>query len=79
MSDYQRARDAESLPVYEFTDEFAQLHPPPPELQGLLAAMQGNQAAIDAFVSVQASTLPAPEFFAPGNIERIVGAAQVAS
>ena len=26
MSDYQRARDAESLPVYEFTDEFAQLH-----------------------------------------------------
>jgi 2-polyprenyl-6-methoxyphenol hydroxylase-like FAD-dependent oxidoreductase len=79
MSDYQRARDAESLPVYEFTDEFAQLAPPPPELQQLLAAMQGNQAAIDAFVSVQASTLPAPEFFAPENVERIMGAAQVAS
>jgi hypothetical protein len=42
-------------------------------------AMQGNQAAIDAFVSVQASTLPAPEFFAPENVERIIGAARVAS
>lgn len=79
MSDYQRARDAESLPVYEFTDEFAQLLPPPPELQGLLAAMQGNQEAIDAFVSVQASTLSAPEFFAPENVHRIMAAAQVAS
>ncbi len=78
MSDYQRARDAESLPVYEFTDEFAQLVPPPPELQGLLEAMQGNQEAIDAFVSVQASTLPAPEFFAPENVERIMAAAAVA-
>ena len=79
MSDYQRARDAESLPVYEFTDEFAQLEPPPPDLQGLLEAMQGNQAAIDAFVSVQASTLPAPEFFAPENVERIIAASGVAA
>jgi 2-polyprenyl-6-methoxyphenol hydroxylase-like FAD-dependent oxidoreductase len=79
MSDYQRARDAESLPVYEFTDEFAQLMPPPPELQELLVAMQGNQAAIDAFVSVQASTLPAPEFFAPENVARIMAEARVAS
>ena len=30
MSDYQRARDQEALPVYEFTDDFAQLQPPRP-------------------------------------------------
>jgi 2-polyprenyl-6-methoxyphenol hydroxylase-like FAD-dependent oxidoreductase len=72
MSDYQQARDREALPVYEFTDEFAQLQPPPPELQALLGAMLGNQAAIDDFVSVQASTLPAPEFFAPENVAKIM-------
>ena len=72
MGDYQRARDREALPVYEFTDDFAQLQPPPPEMQQLLGALHGNQEAMDGFVSVQASTLPAPEFFAPENVGRIM-------
>ena len=72
MGDYQRARDREALPVYEFTDDFAQLQPPPPEMQQLLGALRGNQEAMDGFVSVQASTLPAPEFFAPENVGRIM-------
>ena len=72
MSSYQRIRDHDAMPVYEFTDQFAQLLPPPPELQQLLGAMAGNQEAIDGFVSVQAATLPAPEFFAPENIGRIM-------
>ena len=78
MSDYQQARDREALPVYEFTDEFAQLQPPPPEMQQLLGAMQGNQEAMDGFVSVQASTLPAPEFFAPANVAQIMTEAEAA-
>ena len=72
MSEYQRVRDNEAMPVYEFTDDFAQLQPPPPEMQQLLGAMEGNQEAMDGFVSVQAATLPAPEFFAPENIGRIM-------
>jgi 2-polyprenyl-6-methoxyphenol hydroxylase-like FAD-dependent oxidoreductase len=75
MSDYQQARDREAMPVYEFTDDLAQLQPPPPEMQQLLGAMRGNQEAMNAFVSVQAATLPAPEFFAPENVGRIVAAA----
>lgn len=74
MADYQRARDREAGPVYEFTDEYAQLQPPPAEMQQLLSALQGNQEALDDFVSVQAGTLPAPEFFAPENLARIMGA-----
>ena len=74
MSDYQRSRDDDALPVYEFTDEFAQLAPPPPELQRLIGAMADNQGAMDDFVSVQASTLRAPEFFDPANVARIMGA-----
>ena len=73
---YQEARDAEALPVYGFTDDFARLEPPPPPMQQLLGAMRGNQDAIDGFVSVQAATLPAPEFFAPDNVGRIMAASQ---
>jgi flavin-dependent dehydrogenase len=78
MTDYQQTRDREAGPVYEFTDDFAQLQPPPPELQQLIGAMHGNQEAMDGFVSVQAATLPAPEFFAPDNVEKIMAAAEAA-
>ena len=74
MSDYQQTRDRETMPVYEFTDEFATLEPPSPEMQQLIGAMQGNQEAQDQFVSVQAATMPAPEFFSPENVGRIMGA-----
>jgi hypothetical protein len=78
MSEYQQARDRDALPVYEFTDDFAQLRPPPPEMQQLIAAIHGNQKAMDGFVSVQADTLPAPEFFAPANVGPILTEAGMA-
>jgi len=79
MAEYQQTRDAAAMPVYEFTCEFASMEPPPPEMQQLIGAMQGNQEAQDAFISVQAATLPAPEFFAPENVGRIMSAAGVAA
>jgi 2-polyprenyl-6-methoxyphenol hydroxylase-like FAD-dependent oxidoreductase len=78
MIEYQQSRDRDALPVYEFTDDFAQLRPPPPEMQQLIAAMRGNQTAMDGFVSVQADTLPAPEFFSPANVGRIMAEAGMA-
>ena len=75
MADYQRARDEEAMPIYEFTCDFAKIEPPPPEMQQLIGAMQGNQEAMDGFVSVMAGTLPAPEFFAPENAGRIMAEA----
>jgi 2-polyprenyl-6-methoxyphenol hydroxylase-like FAD-dependent oxidoreductase len=75
MAAYQQARDEAAMPVYEFTCEFATMEPPPPEMQQLIGAMQGNQDAQDAFVSVQAATLSAPEFFAPDNVGKIMAAA----
>jgi 2-polyprenyl-6-methoxyphenol hydroxylase-like FAD-dependent oxidoreductase len=75
MGEYQRIRDEVAKPVYEFTAQFATMEPPPPELQQLIGAMQGNQEAQDGFISVQAATLPAPEFFAPENVGRIMASA----
>src|SRR5205085_5128319 len=77
MAGYQRARDEEALPIYGLTNDFAQLQPPPPEMQQLIGAMQGNQEAMDAFVSVMAGTFSAPEFFGPENAERIMAQAAV--
>jgi 2-polyprenyl-6-methoxyphenol hydroxylase-like FAD-dependent oxidoreductase len=77
MSDYQKSRDHEAMPVYDFTDEFAMLQPPPPEMRQLIGAMRGNQEAMNQFVSVQAATLAAPEFFAPDNVGRIMAEAGV--
>ena len=77
MADYQRARDAHALPIYEFTTQLATLEPPPPELQQLLGAVHRNQAATDAFVSVTAGTMSPVDFFDPGHIGSIMEAAAV--
>jgi 2-polyprenyl-6-methoxyphenol hydroxylase-like FAD-dependent oxidoreductase len=75
MATYQRARDEHVMPMYEMTFGLAQLdQPPPPETQQLFAAVAGSQKAMDDFVSVQAGTLPIPEFFDPENVGRIMAA-----
>ena len=63
MHEYQQRRDAEALPIYEFTTQLATLEPPPPEMQQFLGAIAGNQSAMDAFVSVNAGTLSPVDLF----------------
>ncbi len=46
-----------------------------PAMPQLIGAMQGNQAAMDGFVSVMAGTLPAQEFFGPDHAGRIMAQA----
>jgi 2-polyprenyl-6-methoxyphenol hydroxylase-like FAD-dependent oxidoreductase len=75
MSDYQARRDAHVLPMYEFTTELATLEPPPPELEQLLAAMPGNQEAMDGFAQVNGGVTSPAEFFSPANVERIMSVA----
>ena len=73
MARYQTERDRDAIPMYEMTFDFAQLdEPPPAETQQLLAAVARNQQAMNDFVSVQAGTLPIPEFFSPENVGRIL-------
>jgi 2-polyprenyl-6-methoxyphenol hydroxylase-like FAD-dependent oxidoreductase len=72
MARYQATRDAEALPMYEFTTQLATLEPPPPEVQTVLGACIGNQAATDDFVGVATGTVSPAEFFAPANIARLI-------
>ncbi len=73
MSAWQQERDAKAGPIYEFTSQMATLEPPPPEMQQLLGAMAGNQAAMDGFVSVVAGSVSPVDFFAEENVGRILG------
>jgi 2-polyprenyl-6-methoxyphenol hydroxylase-like FAD-dependent oxidoreductase len=72
MSDWQHTRDEHARPMYEFTTNLATLAPPPPEMQQLLGAVRGNQAAMDDFVSVIAATMSPVEFFDPQHIGEIM-------
>jgi len=70
MSEYQRARDKHVMGTYEFTCQLATLEPPPPQMQQMLGAIQGNQKAMDAFAQMNAGTISPAEFGA------VVAAAQ---
>ncbi len=74
MSAYQQTRDAQVLPIYEFTTQLATLEAPPPEMQQLLGAVHGNREAMDSFVSVTAGTVSPIEFFTPEHIGGIMSA-----
>jgi 2-polyprenyl-6-methoxyphenol hydroxylase-like FAD-dependent oxidoreductase len=78
MGEYQTKRDQHGMPMFEFTTQLATLEPPPPELQQLLAAVQGNQEAMDQFARVNAGVMSPAEFFSDENVGRIMGAAAAA-
>ena len=68
---YQRARDEQSLPMYEFTNQFAPLAPPPPEMEQLLAAIHASPRASAGFVQVTAGVRSPAEFFSEANVRSI--------
>jgi 2-polyprenyl-6-methoxyphenol hydroxylase-like FAD-dependent oxidoreductase len=74
MGDYQRARDTTVLPMYDFTTDMATLEPPPPQMQQVLAAVSGDQQAMDGFARVVAGVTSPAEFFSDENVGRILAA-----
>lgn len=74
MAEYEQRRNEAALPVYEFTCQLAMLEPPPPEMQQIFAALRLNQEQTNRFFGTMAGTVPIPEFFAPENLGRIIGA-----
>ena len=74
MSAYQKARDTQVGPMYEFTAQFASMTPPPPEQRQLMAAIHGNREAMNGFARVFAGVTSPAEFFSPQNVEKILGA-----
>ena len=69
---YQQERDAKVAGIYDFTVQLASLEPPPEDFVQLLAAMHGNQEAIDGFARVNAGVTPPEEFFSEENVGRLM-------
>jgi hypothetical protein len=69
-------RDNHVLAMYEFTAQLASQEPPPPELQQLLAAVHGNQEAMNEFARVNAGIISPAEFFSEESVKRIFAEAQ---
>jgi hypothetical protein len=65
--------------MYEFTCQLAMMAPPPPEMQQLLGAMQGNQKAMDGFAQMNAGTISPAQFFSPENVGAIMAASHAGS
>jgi 2-polyprenyl-6-methoxyphenol hydroxylase-like FAD-dependent oxidoreductase len=72
LREYQVRRDERVKPLHDFTCQLATLEPPPPEMQALFGALQGNQEATNQFYSALTGSLPLPEFMNEENLGRIM-------
>jgi 2-polyprenyl-6-methoxyphenol hydroxylase-like FAD-dependent oxidoreductase len=79
LADYEQRRNQAAMPLYEFTYQLASLAPPSQEMQQIFGALRYDQEQTNRFFGIIAGTVPMAEFFAPENIERILGAAPVAA
>jgi 2-polyprenyl-6-methoxyphenol hydroxylase-like FAD-dependent oxidoreductase len=77
LSDYERRRNAEVLPMFEHTCRLASLAPPPPEMLSLFEALKDDREESGRFLGTVVGTVSIPEFFSPANMGRIVGAASL--
>jgi len=75
MEESHSARDRHVFPMYELTTQLAMLEPPPPELQQILGAVQGNPEAMNQFARMNAGVTSPAEFFSEDNVKRIFAAA----
>jgi flavin-dependent dehydrogenase len=78
LADYHLRRDAASTPIYQFACQLAPFAPPPPEMLQLFAALASDSAETSRFLGMFAQTVSPAEFFAPDNLQRIIGAAREA-
>src|SRR5260221_5956951 len=74
---YDDARNEMALPIYEYDAQRASMEAPPPQMQQLFAALQGNQEQTNRFFGLVEGTTSFSEFFSPENIQRIMVAAGV--
>jgi flavin-dependent dehydrogenase len=77
LANYERQRNDRALPLYEYDTQRASMEAPPPEMQQLFAALQGNQEQTNRFFGLAEGTTSFSEFFSPENIQRIKAAASV--
>jgi flavin-dependent dehydrogenase len=74
LADYERRRNEATLPGYRENLVAARLDPPP-EQPALLAALRGDQAAVNHFFKARQGMVPLETFFNPENLRRVMAGA----
>ena len=72
LAEYERMRNEDAFPMYEYTCQLGALEPPPAEMLQLFEALRENRSETDRFLGITAGTVSAEEFFAPQNVGRII-------
>ena len=72
LAEYERRRNEDAFPMYDFTCQLGALEPPPAEMRQLFEALRDNQLEAGRFLGITAGTVSAAEFFAPENVGRII-------
>ncbi|MEU8238193.1 NAD(P)/FAD-dependent oxidoreductase [Actinoplanes missouriensis] len=70
---YEYRRNQALKPLYDFIVDHAAMEPFDDGFQDVLAAMRGNQDAINQFFGVIQNTVSWDEFFSPANLSRLMG------
>jgi flavin-dependent dehydrogenase len=73
LAEYEWRRNEATGETYETTIQFAQLEPPPAEMQPLFEALRDNEEETGRLFGTVTGTVSAAEFYGPENIARIVG------
>jgi flavin-dependent dehydrogenase len=73
LAAYEERRNQSEMPYFELTTQLAALAPPPEEIQQLLAALRHNPEQRSRFFGVLSHSVPVQDFFAPENIQKIMG------
>lgn len=73
LQGYQRTRDKESKPLYDFTLQLASMKPPAAEQVLMFQALGRSQAAADNFLGVMTGIIPLQQFLSPANILNLIG------
>ena len=77
LAAYEKKRNEKVMPMFEYTCGLAELAAPPPEMQMLFAALQGNKAQIARFFGTVTGTVSPTDFYSPENMSRIMQNAAV--
>lgn len=75
LAEYQRIRDQQFTPMYELSCSLATLEPPSSDMLALYKALRTNPIERNRFFGTLGGTVPPCEYYAPENLQRIIGSA----
>ena len=73
LTEYERLRNEETFPMYEFTSQITEFSPAPIEQKALFEAMAHKPEAVDQYLGALTGSVSLQEFFSPRSMLKIMG------